>query len=164
MSAKIDAYFGLTEARTSIRQEAMGGLTTFLAMAYILFVQPSILGQAGMDQGAVLTATCLASALATLLMGLWARHPVALAPGMGLNAFFAFVVCGTLGIEWRQALGLVLCSGVLFMLLGLFRLREHQSFLWAVHERRHGSPRITAPGSGRPVGPTWVRHVVQHHG
>jgi AGZA family xanthine/uracil permease-like MFS transporter len=93
-------------------------------MAYILFVQPAMLGAAGLDKGAVLTATCLSAALATLIMGLWARYPVALAPGMGLNAFFAFTVCGAMGIPWQQALGLVLCSGVLFLLLGLFRLRD----------------------------------------
>jgi AGZA family xanthine/uracil permease-like MFS transporter len=93
-------------------------------MAYILFVQPAMLGAAGMDKGAVLTATCLSAAVATLIMGIWARYPVALAPGMGLNAFFAFTVCGSMGIPWQQALGLVLCSGVLFLLLGLFRLRD----------------------------------------
>jgi adenine/guanine/hypoxanthine permease len=107
-----------------MRREVVGGVTTFLAMAYILFVQPAMLGAAGMDPGAVLTATCLSSALATLIMGLWARYPVALAPGMGLNAFFAFTVCGAMGIPWQQALGLVLCSGVIFLLLGLFRLRD----------------------------------------
>jgi len=121
---RIDHYFGVRAAGSTLRREVGGGLTTFLAMAYILFVQPAMLGATGMDPGAVLTATCLSAALATLIMGLWARYPVALAPGMGLNAFFAFTVCGTMGIPWQQALGLVLCSGVLFLFLGLFRLRD----------------------------------------
>jgi AGZA family xanthine/uracil permease-like MFS transporter len=121
---RLDSHFGVTEAGSTISREVGGGVTTFLAMAYILFVQPTMLAAAGMDRGAVLTATCLSAALATLVMGLWARYPVALAPGMGLNAFFAFTVCGVMGIPWQQALGLVLCSGVLFLLLGLFRLRD----------------------------------------
>ena len=119
----LERWFGLEAAGTTVRAEALGGLTTFLTMAYILFVQPAMLGAAGMDEGAVLAATCLASALATLLMGVWARYPVALAPGMGLNAFFAFTVCGSMGVPWQQALGLVLCSGVAFLVLGLFKLR-----------------------------------------
>ena len=120
----MNEWFGLDAAGTTVRREVLGGLTTFLAMAYILFVQPAFLGAAGMDPGAVLTATCLASAAATLVMGLWARYPIALAPGMGLNAFFAFTVCGAMGIPWQQALGLVLTSGLLFLLLGLFGMRE----------------------------------------
>ncbi|HCP46324.1 MAG TPA: guanine permease [Deltaproteobacteria bacterium] len=118
-------YFALDEAGSSIRGEVRGGVTTFLAMAYILFVQPAFLGAAGMDPGAVLAATCLSSALATLVMGLWARYPVALAPGMGLNAFFAFTVCGAMQIPWQQALALVLTSGSLFAILGIVGLREH---------------------------------------
>jgi len=121
---RLDRYFGLTTAGSTIRAEVVGGVTTFCAMAYILFVQPAFLGAAGMDRGAVLAATCIASGLATAMMGLWARYPVALAPGMGLNAFFAFTVCGTMGIPWQQALALVLTSGLLFLALGLFRLRE----------------------------------------
>lgn len=120
----LDRWFGLSAANTTVRAEAVGGLTTFLTMAYILFVQPAMLGAAGMDEGAVLAATCIASAVATLVMGVWAKYPVALAPGMGLNAFFAFTICGAMGVPWQQALGLVLCSGVVFLLLGLFRLRE----------------------------------------
>jgi AGZA family xanthine/uracil permease-like MFS transporter len=120
----IERYFGITAAGSTVRREVVGGVTTFLAMAYILFVQPAMLGAAGMDKGAVLAATCLSAALATLIMGLWANYPVALAPGMGLNAFFAFTVCGAMGIPWQQALGLVLCSGLMFLVLGLFRLRD----------------------------------------
>lgn len=120
----LERFFGLTAAGTTPRREVVGGVTTFLAMAYILFVQPAFLAAAGMDPGAVLTATCLASALATLVMGLWANYPVALAPGMGLNAFFAFTVCGAMGIPWQEALGLVLTSGLIFVLLGFFGLRQ----------------------------------------
>ena len=122
--SRVDSYFGITDAGSTVRAEVVGGVTTFLAMAYILFVQPALLGATGMDRGAVLAATCIASALATLMMGLWARYPVALAPGMGLNAFFAFTVCGAMGIPWQQALALVLTSGLLFMALGLLKLRE----------------------------------------
>jgi len=121
----LDRYFGLKAAGSSVRAEVRGGVTTFLAMAYILFVQPAFLAAAGMDPGAVLAATCISSALATLVMGLWARYPVALAPGMGLNAFFAFTVCGAMGIPWQQALALVLTSGTLFAILGLVGLREY---------------------------------------
>ena len=124
MRDRLDSYFGLSQAGSSVRAEVVGGVTTFCAMAYILFVQPAFLGAAGMDKGAVLAATCVASGLATLMMGLWARYPVALAPGMGLNAFFAFTVCGTMGIPWQQGLALVLTSGLLFMALGLLKLRE----------------------------------------
>jgi AGZA family xanthine/uracil permease-like MFS transporter len=121
---RIDRWFGVEAAGSTLRTEALGGLTTFLTMAYILFVQPAMLGAAGMDPGGVLAATCVSSALATLLMGVWARYPVALAPGMGLNAFFAFTVCGAMGVPWQQALGLVFCSGAAFLLLGLFKLRQ----------------------------------------
>lgn len=120
----LDRFFGLSEAGTDVKTEVVGGLTTYLTMSYILFVQPAFLSAAGMDGGAVLTATCIASGVACLIMGLWARYPVALAPGMGLNAFFAFTVCGAMGIPWQQALGLVVMSGVLFLLLGLAGLRE----------------------------------------
>ncbi len=120
----VDRWFGVADAGSTVRREVAGGVTTFLAMAYILFVQPAFLSAAGMDSGAVLAATCIASALATAVMGLWARYPVALAPGMGLNAFFAFTVCGAMGVPWQEALGLVVVSGTVFALLGLVGLRE----------------------------------------
>ena len=120
----LDRYFGITAAGSTVSREIGGGITTFLAMSYILFVQPTFLAAAGMDSGAVLVATALSSALATLVMGLWAGYPVALAPGMGLNAFFAFTVCGSLGIPWQEALGLVVTSGVVFLILSLLRLRN----------------------------------------
>ncbi|MBV9992515.1 MAG: NCS2 family permease [Alphaproteobacteria bacterium] len=103
----------------TVRREIVAGATTFLTMAYIVFVNPRILGAAGLDQGAVFTATCLASALTTALMGLYARLPVALAPGMGLNAYFAFTVVPALHGDWRLALGCVFLSGILFVALSL---------------------------------------------
>jgi AGZA family xanthine/uracil permease-like MFS transporter len=120
----LDDRFELTARGSTVGREIRGGVSTFLAMAYILFVQPAMLSAAGMDSGAVLAATCIASALATFVMGAWANYPVALAPGMGLNAFFAFTVCGALRIPWQEGLGLVFLSGCLFLLLGLFGLRE----------------------------------------
>src|SRR5690625_2681657 len=102
----------------------MAGLTTFLAMAYILFVNPNVLGDAGMDQGAVFTATAIAAAVGTFIMGVLARYPIALAPGMGLNAFFAYTVVLGYGIPWQTALSGVLVSGIIFIFLTLSGLRE----------------------------------------
>jgi AGZA family xanthine/uracil permease-like MFS transporter len=119
-----EKIFALEAHGTSIRREIVAGATTFLTLAYIMFVNPKILGAAGLDQGAVFTATCLASALTTALMGLWARLPVALAPGMGLNAYFAFTVVPALGGDWRLALGCVFLSGVLFVILSLTQARR----------------------------------------
>jgi AGZA family xanthine/uracil permease-like MFS transporter len=93
----LQSYFGLKEHRTTVRTEVLAGLTTFLTMAYILFVNPDILSATGMPRDAVFVATCLAAAIGSLVMGLYANYPIALAPGMGINAYFAFVVCGTLG-------------------------------------------------------------------
>ena len=121
---RLDAFFGLQEHGSSIRTECIAGLTTFLTMAYIAFVNPEILAAAGMPRDAVFVATCLAAALGSLVMGLYANYPIALAPGMGLNAYFAFVVVGTLGYSWQQALGAVFVSGCLFILVSLFRVRE----------------------------------------
>jgi adenine/guanine/hypoxanthine permease len=121
----LDRYFGLSANRTDVRTEVIAGFTTFLTMAYIIFVNPQILGAAGMDKGAVFVATCLASAVCTLVMGLYANYPIALAPGMGLNAFFAFTIVLTYKYSWQQALAAVFCSGVLFMLVSLFRIREY---------------------------------------
>src|SRR5690625_3917660 len=102
----------------------MAGLTTFLAMAYILFVKPKVLGDAGMDQGAVFTATAIAAAVGSLVMGVLARYPIALAPGMGLNAFFAYTVVIQYEIPWETALSGVLVSGLIFMVLTISGLRE----------------------------------------
>ena len=130
----IDGLFRLAAHRTNVRTEALAGLTTFLTMAYIIFVQPAVLSTdlagkpTGIDFGAVLVATCLASAFSSIFMGLYARYPIALAPGMGENFFFVSVVMslGALGIPdaWRTALGLVFLSGVVFLVLTLLKVRE----------------------------------------
>ena len=119
----LDRLFGLSAAGSSLVTEFRAGLATFLTMAYIMFVNPAILAQAGMDQGAVFVATCLAAALGSALMGLWANYPIAMAPGMGLNAYFAFTIVPELGGNWQLALGCVFVSGVLFFLLSVSRLR-----------------------------------------
>nr|WP_144926442.1 NCS2 family permease [Paenibacillus bovis] len=117
-------YFKFKELGTSYRQESVAGLTTFLAMAYILFVNPSLLSAAGMDQKAVFVATGLAAAIGTLIMGLWAKYPVALAPGMGINAFFAFTVVIGYGVPWQTALAGTFVSGLIFFILTLTKIRE----------------------------------------
>jgi adenine/guanine/hypoxanthine permease len=121
----IEAYFGLRENGSDARTEIVAGLTTFLTMAYIVFVNPQILGSTGMDKGAVFVATCIAAAASTLVMGLYANYPIALAPGMGLNAFFAFTVVVTYEYSWQQALAAVFCSGVLFLLISIFPIRQY---------------------------------------
>ena len=120
----VDQYFGLSERGSDIRTELRAGLATFLTMAYIAFVNPQILGDAGMPFDAVFVATCAAAAISTLIMGLYANYPVALAPGMGLNAFFSYVVVGELGYPWEVALGAVFVSGILFVVLSLLPVRR----------------------------------------
>ncbi|WP_230657426.1 NCS2 family permease [Psychrobacter sp. I-STPA10] len=120
----IEKYFGINGTNTTIKTEVMAGTTTFLTMAYIIFVNPSILADAGMDQGAVFVATCLAAALGCFIMGLYARLPVVLAPGMGLNAFFTYGVVLGMGYSWQTALGAVFLSGCIFVGLSLFNIRE----------------------------------------
>src|SRR4249919_3157921 len=124
-SALLDRYFGLSEQGTDVRTEFVAGVTTFLTMVYIVFVNPIILGKAGMDQGAVFVATCVAAAVSTLVMALYANYPIALAPGMGINAFFAFTVVLSYKYTWQQALAAVFCSGLLFFLISIFRIREY---------------------------------------
>src|SRR6266581_7886810 len=119
-----EEFFRLDENRTSVRTELIAGATTYLTMAYIVFVNPVILANAGMDQGAVFVATCLASALATLLMALFANYPLALAPGMGMNAYFAYTIVKGLHYSWQVALGAVFISGGLFLILSLTRIRS----------------------------------------
>ncbi|MCG8526003.1 MAG: NCS2 family permease [Opitutales bacterium] len=119
-----EKLFKLSEAKTSVRTEVLAGITTFLTMAYILAVNPDILSAAGMDKGAVFTATALSAAIATLVMALWAKLPFALAPGMGLNAFFAFSVCLGMGHSWQFALTAVFLEGIIFLLLTAFNIRE----------------------------------------
>ncbi|WP_410471857.1 NCS2 family permease [Faucicola mancuniensis] len=120
----IERYFGIDGNNTTIKTEILAGVTTFLTMVYIIFVNPSMLAEAGMDSGAVFVATCLASAIGCFLMGLIAKLPVALAPGMGLNAFFTFSVVLGMGKSWQVALGAVFVSGLLFVLISVFKLRE----------------------------------------
>ncbi|MBW7656300.1 NCS2 family permease [Hydrogenophilus thermoluteolus] len=124
MPTFLERQFALAAHGTTLRTELLAGLTTFLTMAYILFVNPEILSTTGMPKSAVFVATCLTAAIGSFIMGWWANLPIALAPGMGLNAYFAFVVVGTLGFTWQQALGAVFISGVLFILVSLFRVRE----------------------------------------
>ncbi len=120
----LERFFRLRENGTTARTEVVAGTTTFLAMAYIVFVNPMILSDAGMDQGAVFVATCLAAVVGTLIMGLWARYPIAQAPGMGLNAFFAYTVVLGMGIPWQTALAGTLVSGLLFFILAVTGVRE----------------------------------------
>src|SRR5436853_2654321 len=121
----LEHQFQLRENGTNVRTEFVAGATTFLTMVYIVFVNPQILGNAGMDKGAVFVATCIASAVSTLEMAFYANYPIALAPGMGLNAFFAFTVVLGYKYSWQQALAGVFCSGVVFFLISIFRVREY---------------------------------------
>ena len=125
LAATLDRPFGLAEAGSDLRTEFLAGLTTFLTMVYIVFVNPQILGNTGMDKGAVFVATCIAAAVSTLVMAFYANYPIALAPGMGLNAFFAFTVVLTMKYTWQQALAAVFCSGVIFFFISVFRIREY---------------------------------------
>jgi len=120
----IERYFRLSDNQTTVRQELLGGLTTFLTMAYIVVVNPRILSEAGMPIEGVVFATCIASAAATLVMGLYANYPIALAPGMSLNAYFTYSVCLGMHVPWRTALGVIFFSGVFFLILTVTRVRE----------------------------------------
>ena len=121
----LERVFHLEENKTTVRRELFAGLTTFMAMAYVVVVNPRILSEGGMPADGVLFATCLSAALATLLMGLWANYPIALAPGMSLNAYFTYSVVIGRGVPWPTALGVVFLSGLLFLVLTLTRVREH---------------------------------------
>ena len=116
--------FKLEEHQTNVRTEVLAGLTTFLTMAYIIFVNPNILADAGMPHDAVFVATCIAAAIGTIIMGMYANYPIAMAPGMGLNAYFAYAVVKGMGFTWQAALGAVFISGCLFLLVSVFRIRE----------------------------------------
>ncbi|WP_188722114.1 NCS2 family permease [Nitratireductor aestuarii] len=120
----LDSFFKLSENGTSVRTELLAGLTTFLTMAYIIFVNPSILETTGMDRGAVFVATCIAAALGSAIMAFLPRWPIGMAPGMGLNAFFAFTVVGAMGFTWQQALGAVFISGMIFLILTVTGVRS----------------------------------------
>ncbi len=116
--------FKLQENQTNVKTEVMAGFTTFMTMAYIIFVQPQVLGAAGMDQGAVMMATCLAAAVGSILMGLLANFPIGLAPGMGENFFFTYTIVIAMGIPWEKALAIVFISGVFFLILSLLKIRQ----------------------------------------
>lgn len=120
----LDKYFSLTSNQTNVRQEISAGFTTFLSMAYIVAVNPAILSEAGMDFGAVFVATCIAAALGSFIMGFYANYPIAQAPGMGQNAFFAYGIVLGMGIPWQTALGAVFIAGAIFILLSVLPVRE----------------------------------------
>ena len=124
MQKFLDNYFRLSEHGTSIRTEVIAGVTTFLSMAYITVINPAILSDAGMDFGAVFVATCIAAAVGSLVMGVWANYPIAQAPGMGQNAFFTYGVVLGLGHTWEAALGAVFVSGIIFVVLSVLPVRE----------------------------------------
>ena len=143
----LDGFFRLAEHGTNVRTEVIAGITTFLTMAYIIFVNPQILATTGMDQSAVFVATCLAAALGSAIMGLYANWPIAMAPGMGLNAFFAFTVVGALGFTWQQALGAVFISGCIFLILTVTGVRR-----WLVAGIPHSMRSAIAAGIGMFLG------------
>ncbi len=120
----LEKLFKLKERNTNVQTEVMAGITTFMTMAYILFVNPSILGSAGMDKNAVLLATALGASAVTIMMGLFVNYPIALAPGMGLNAFYAFTVVIGMGVSWQVALGAVFISGIIFIILTVTQVRQ----------------------------------------
>lgn len=120
----MENFFGLKEYNTDVKTEILSGITTFMTMAYILAVNPSILSETGMDKGGVFTATALSAVIATLIMALYAKHPFALAPGMGLNAFFAYTVVLKMGYSWQFALTAVFIEGIIFVLLSFVKARE----------------------------------------
>ncbi len=123
-SGLLERIFKLSENKTTVKTEVLAGVTTFITLAYIIFVNPNILKDAGMNRDAAFVATAVASAFATLLMGFYANYPIALAPGMGLNAYFTYTVVMKLGLTWQAALGAVFISGVIFILLTITRIRQ----------------------------------------
>ena len=123
MKQTLDQIFKLQDNHTTIKKEFLAGFTTFITMAYIIFVNPQIMALGGMDQGAIFVGTCLAAAIACFVMGLFANWPIGLAPGMGLNAFFTYTVVGEMGYSWQVALGAVFLAGVLFFIMSITRLR-----------------------------------------
>ncbi len=120
----LEKMFKLTERETSVRQEVIGGLTTFMTMSYIIFVNPSIMADTGMDKGALITITCLSAAIGSLIAAFWANAPLGLAPGMGLNAFFTYTLVIGKGIPWETALGVVFISGLFFLIMSIGGIRE----------------------------------------
>ncbi|MCP3704170.1 MAG: NCS2 family permease, partial [Alteromonas sp.] len=120
----LEKLFKIKAHGSSVKNELVGGVTTFATMAYIIFVNPQIMAASGMDSGAVFVATCIGAAIGCLLMGLFANWPVGLAPGMGLNAFFSFTVVSEMGYSWEVALGAVFISGILFVGMSFYKVRQ----------------------------------------
>ena len=143
MTGTLERWFGLSERGSDVRTEVTAGVTTFLTMVYIAFVNPSILSEAGMPFGPVFVATCLAAAFATLVMGLYANYPIALAPGMGLNAFFTYGVVLGMGYPWEVALGAVFLSGTLFVTLSVLPVRR-----WIIDAIPRGQKMAISAGIG----------------
>jgi AGZA family xanthine/uracil permease-like MFS transporter len=139
----LERFFRLSEHGTTVRTELIAGVTTFLTMSYIIFVNPDILSTSGMDRDAVFVATCLAAALGSIIMALVANWPIGMAPGMGLNAFFAFTVVAALGFTWQQALGAVFISGIIFVLLTVTGVRR-----WLIDGIPHSLRSAIAAGIG----------------
>ena len=154
MALDLESRFKLSERGTTVRTELWAGATTFLTMAYIVFVNPQILADAGMPFDAVFVATCLAAAFSTLVMGLYANYPIALAPGMGLNAFFSYVVVQGLGYEWEVALGAVFVAGVLFLALSVLPVRQ-----WIVNAVPAGLKLAISTGIGLFLGIIALRNA-----
>ena len=121
---KLEKIFHLKENKTDVRTEVIAGVTTFMTMAYILAVNPTILATTGMDKGALFTATAIASAIATFLLAFMAKLPFAQAPSMGLNAFFAFTLCQAMGLTWQQALAVLLVEGIIFLAITFLNIRD----------------------------------------
>ena len=124
MKQKLEQIFKLQDNHTTIKKEFLAGFTTFITMAYIIFVNPQMMASSGMDQGAIFVGTCIAAAMACFVMGFFANWPVGLAPGMGLNAFFTYTVVGEMGYTWEVALGAVFLAGILFFIMSITKLRE----------------------------------------
>ena len=141
--AMFDRFFHISDHRSTVGTEVVAGVTTFLTMAYITFVNPAILSDAGMDFGAVFVATCVAAAIGCLIMGLYANYPIALAPGMGLNAYFAYGVVLGLGYSWQVALGAVFLSGILFIVISVLPIRE-----WVINAIPRGLKLAISAGIG----------------
>ena len=154
MMEKLERWFGMAKRGSDVRTELMAGVTTFLTMVYIAFVNPQILSEAGMPFGAVFVATCLAAAFATLVMGLYANYPIALAPGMGLNAFFTYGVVLGLGHDWEMALGAVFVSGVLFITLSVLPVRR-----WIIDAIPRGQKLAISAGIGLFLGVIALRNA-----
>lgn len=138
MREKLEGFFELGSLNTNIRTEVIAGVTTFMTMAYIIFVNPAMISRTGMDFGSAMMATCVSAGLATIMMGIYVNYPIALAPGMGENAFFTYTVCLTMGISWQVALGCVFIEGLIFIILTLTKVR--QALLDAIPESlRYGT-------------------------